>query len=105
VCSSEACQKQRQLENMASWRQRHPDYPARRQIRLREIRAAKGEVVDPPEVAAPLDRLPWDVAQKSFGVQGADFIGHLGRVLAQESKKSMAGQVAVVTGESGRLPP
>jgi hypothetical protein len=30
---------------------------------------------------APLDRLPWDVAQDEFGVQGADFIGIFGQLL------------------------
>ena len=32
-------------------------------------------------MADPLSRLPWDIAQDQFGVQGADFIGVLGRLL------------------------
>jgi hypothetical protein len=58
-------------------------------MRLRELRAAKGHAVDPLEMPVPLDRLPWDVAQKSFGVQGADFIGYLGRLLGPGAPKSM----------------
>ena len=35
----------------------------------------------PQRVPPPLDRLPWDVAQDQFGVQGADFLGIFGKVL------------------------
>jgi hypothetical protein len=28
-----------------------------------------------------LARLPWDIAQSEFGVQGADFIGVMGKVI------------------------
>ncbi len=89
VCSFEACQQERQRRNVAAWLHSHPDDAVRRHIRRRELRAAKGHPVDPLKMPVPLDRLPWDVAQKSFGVQGADFIGHLGRLLGPEPKKSM----------------
>ncbi|MBV8073019.1 MAG: hypothetical protein JO270_24175 [Acidobacteriaceae bacterium] len=36
---------------------------------------------EPLNLPSPLDQLPWDLAQDQFGVQGADFIGHLGKVL------------------------
>jgi hypothetical protein len=35
----------------------------------------------PLRVPPPLDRLPWDIAQDQFGIQGADFLGVFGRVL------------------------
>lgn len=37
--------------------------------------------VDPLVLPPPLSRLPWDIAQETFGVVGSDFLGHLGRVL------------------------
>jgi hypothetical protein len=39
---------------------------------------ARGALSQPPEplrLPAPLNRLPWDIAQDEFGVKGADFIG------------------------------
>jgi hypothetical protein len=49
---------------------------ARAALALEEQRA-------PPSlrVRTPLGRLPWDVAQTEFGVQGADFLGVLGGLL------------------------
>jgi len=38
-------------------------------------------------VPAPLDRLPWAVAQTEFKVQGADFLAHMGRLLLGAARK------------------
>jgi hypothetical protein len=35
----------------------------------------------PVRLPLPLNRLPWDLAQERFGVQGADFLGGMGKVL------------------------
>ena len=56
-------------------------------------RAAQGLDVEPLRVPAPLDRLPWDVAQDQFTVQGADFIAVFGRLLLQHTQDEMRGQV------------
>jgi hypothetical protein len=70
-------------------------------MRLRELRAAKKEAVDPLELPPPLGGLPWEVAQKAFGVQGTDFIGHLGGVILRWAQKSMRQQGPESTRESG----
>jgi hypothetical protein len=104
VCSTEACQKQRQRNNVAAWFQRNPDYPIRRRIRLRELRAAKGHPVDPLELPAPLGELPWAMAQKQFGIQGADFLGYLGRLLRRDQQKQMLAQLPDITSDTRGLP-
>lgn len=72
-------------------------------MRLRELHAAKGEPVDPLELPPPLNELPWDVAQKQFGVKGTDFLGQFGRVLLKGAKKQLPDQLADSAQESGGL--
>jgi hypothetical protein len=48
----------------------------------------------PLRVPPPLDRLPWDVAQDQFGVQGADFLGIFGKVLLGAVQDQRRVQVA-----------
>jgi hypothetical protein len=43
----------------------------------------------PLRVPPPLDRLPWDVAQDQFGVQGADFIGVMGALLVRATQDQL----------------
>jgi hypothetical protein len=104
VCSAPACQQERQRRNFAAWTQRHPEDAVRRRIAARRRRAAKHEAVDPLVVPAPLSKLPWDVAQKQFEVQGADFIAYLGKVLWVGVTKQWAGQVHDITRQSGKVP-
>lgn len=44
-------------------------------------------------VRAPLDRLPWDVAQTEFGSQGADFLAVLGGLLVRVAQTERRAQV------------
>lgn len=83
VCSSPECQAERRKKTQAAWRAANPDYFAARRLAERAAQATEPEQARPPplRVPAPLDRLPWDVAQDAFGVQGAEFIGLFGRVL------------------------
>jgi len=60
------------------WRAANPDYFAARRI---QARAGSLTPAEPLRVRPPLDRLPWDIAQDAFGVQGADFLGVFGQVL------------------------
>jgi len=103
VCSAKPCQEKRQQDNAAAWRARHPEYGVKRRMRLRELRAAKEEAVDPLALPGPLGELPWDVAQEQFGVQGADFIGHLARVVLRVAKELMRRQGLESTRESSGL--
>lgn len=82
ACSQPDCQRRRRAETQADWRRRHPGYFAARRLGDRE---ADGDPT-PPRLPAPLAKLPWDLAQDQFGVQGAGFIGQLGRVLLAEAQ-------------------
>jgi hypothetical protein len=74
-----------------SWRERNPDYFVARRLKQRTA------IVPPPpaplRVPPPLDRLPWDIAQDQFGVQGADFLGVFGRVLVGAAQDQRQAQV------------
>ncbi len=94
MCSSPTCQVARRKKTQASWREHNPDYFTARRLKLRAV-------VEPPpapppaplRVPPPLDRLPWDLAQDQFGVQGADFLGVFGRVLLGAAQDQRASQV------------
>lgn len=108
VCSSPACQAARRKKTQASWREKNPDYFAARRLAERAARAKQAQQAEPAEqpstapakepsrgppvrMPPPLDRLPWDVAQDEFGVQGADFLELFGRVLvrvAQDQRRA-----------------
>lgn len=83
VCSSAECQGARRKQTQASWRSRNPDYFAGRRLKERAalVSPPPAPAPAPLRVPAPLDRLPWDIAQDQFGVQGADFLGIFGRLL------------------------
>jgi ParB-like nuclease domain len=72
------CQAARRKKVQAAWRAKNPDYFIGRRIQQRN---AEGSPPAPLRMPAPLSRLPWDIAQAEFTVQGADFIGVLGTLL------------------------
>lgn len=74
ACKPE-CQAARRKKVQAAWRAKNPDYFIGRRIQQRN---AEGRPPAPLRMPAPLSRLPWDIAQAEFTVQGADFIGVLG---------------------------
>jgi hypothetical protein len=87
TCSRPECQSARRAKTQASWRERNPEYFVARRMKQR---AAADRPPAPLPMPAPLDRLPWDVAQDEFGVQRADFLAHLGKVLfgaAQDQRR------------------
>ena len=78
-------------KQQAAWRRRNPDYFAARRILARKSLAGP---VDPLRVPPPLNRLPWDIAQTEFGVQGADFIGVMATLLLGSAQMQFTAQVA-----------
>jgi hypothetical protein len=83
TCAAAACQRQRRVRRQAAWRAANPDYFAARRI---QARAAAANPPEPQRVRPPLDRLPWDIAQDEFGVQGAEFLGVFGQVLLRHAQ-------------------
>jgi hypothetical protein len=51
-----------------------------------DVRRELPQPPDPLRVPAPLNRLPWNLAQDQFGPQGADFLGAMGTVLLEATK-------------------
>lgn len=122
ACSTPSCQSARRKKKQAAWRAAHPDYFVARRLQERAASAeeprphepsagtsaAADAVTRPPEplaVRPPLDRLPWDLAQSHFGVQGADFIAVLGGLLLRATQSQMRGQALGKTGKADGLPP
>jgi hypothetical protein len=58
---------------------------------------------EPPSVAPPLDRLPWELAKDEFGIQGAEFIGSLGRLLLGVAKDQIWSYPIEIAGQFSRL--
>jgi len=68
---------------------RNPEYAVARRLLAR----SSDSDPDPPRPPRPLDRLPWDIAQTEFGVQGAEFMSEFGRVLATQRQMQMRAEV------------
>ena len=102
TCKNKDCQTSRRRKKQKAWRKAHPDYFIRKRI---EKRGNQNPPPDPLRLPAPLSKLPWETAQFEFGVQGADFIGHLGIVLLQSAQSQFEAYVADSKGSAGTLPP
>jgi hypothetical protein len=52
-------------------------------------RDGREPMAEPLRLPAPLSQLPWDVAQSQFGVQGADFIGIMARLILEDAQSQL----------------
>jgi hypothetical protein len=101
ACRDPECQAARRVQTQRNWRESRPDYFTARRIRER------GEQDRPPEplrLPPPLNRLPWDIAQDQFGVEGTDFIGVLSTVLLRFAQDQFKGYSIDRTGVADTLP-
>jgi hypothetical protein len=101
ACGNPECQAARRVQTQRNWRESRPDYFTARRIRER------GEQDRPPEplrLPPPLSRLPWDIAQDQFGVQGTDFIGVLSTVLLRSAQDQFRAYSTDNTGLADTLP-
>jgi hypothetical protein len=108
ACSEPACQSTRRQQTQAHWRARNAEYFVARRIAERAGAAGSVALVEAERASSaaapaepitarmpkPLDRLPWDVAQDQFGVQGAEFLSALGRLLVRRAQDERTRQVA-----------
>ena len=101
ACSKPACQALRRQKKQAAWRARNPDYFAGRRI---QARGACDESLEPLRLPAPLNQLPWDIAQSEFGVQGADFIGVMGALLLHSTQSQLKAYRVDSAGDPAVLP-
>jgi hypothetical protein len=87
ACSA-TCTAKLRKKTQAAWRARHPEYA----IASRIAKKAEDPRGLPPRVPPPLTRLPWDLAKDEFGVQRAEFLGALGRLLVWAAKDEIRRQ-------------
>ena len=90
ACGQADCQGVHRRKMQAAWRRRNPEYFVARRMQERGTREQPQE---PLRLSSPLSRLPWDVAQSEFGVQGADFLGVMGKVLLRPAQFEFRGHV------------
>ena len=100
ACSAATCQRRRRAQTQAAWRAVNPDYFAARRI---QTRAASANPLEPLRVRAPLDRLPWDIAQDEFGAQGADFLGVMGTLILGAAQDEIRAYLVDSTRDPGPL--
>ena len=100
ACRRPECQLARGRKQQAAWRRRNPDYFAARRILARKSMSGP---VEPLRVPPPLNRLPWDIAQSEFGMQGADFIGVMATLLLGNAQTQFRMQITDSNADGGRL--
>ena len=101
ACRNSDCQAARRVQTQKSWRDRNADYFVARRIQERGNQEKRSE---PLRLPPPLNRLPWDIAQDQFGVQGADFIGVFGTVLLRAAQDQFKAYPFDSTGLADTLP-
>lgn len=69
-----------------------------------QARKTRPQPPNPLRLPAPLDGLPWDLAQDEFGVQGADFLGVMGTLLLGAAQDEIKTYAADSKGLAGTLP-
>jgi len=102
ACGRADCQAAHRRKMQAVWRARNPDYFLAHRLQKRSSEKQRAE---PLRLPGPLNRLPWDVAQDEFGVQGADFLGVMGKVLLRAAQFEFRGHGADSKELAGILPP
>jgi hypothetical protein len=101
ACGQADCQAARRQRTQANWRSHNPDYFIARRMQARSTRSQPPE---PLRLPRPLNRLPWDLAQDQFGVQGADFLGVMGTVLLDAAQDQFKAYPLDCNGFAGILP-
>ena len=102
ACDRPECQTARRRKTQASWRGRNPDYAVGWRL---DRRKAQTEESEPLRLPPPLPRLPWSIAKDQFGVQGADFLGVMGKVILLAAKDQMRPYPIDPPALPSRLPP
>jgi hypothetical protein len=83
ACGKPGCQAARRKKTQAQWRAKNPDYATGYRL---QRRSAQERAPEPLRVAAPLNRLPWDMAKDEFGGKATDFLGVMSALLMRSAK-------------------
>src|SRR5437899_11455826 len=102
ACQRPECQAARRQKKQKAWRKRNPDYFIARRIK---DRSGQDRSPEPLRLPPPLSRLPWDIAQSQFGIEGTDFIGILGAVLLRSAQSQFRAYVTEDSRLADTLPP
>src|SRR5215470_15515930 len=102
ACGQADCQAVQRRKMQAAWRARNPDYFVARRIQERSKRDRRPKAL---RLSAPLSRLPWDLAQDEFGVQGTDFLGVMGTLLLHAAQFEFKAYPVDCKQVAGTLPP
>ena len=104
TCGSGSCQHEQKLRTDAKWREKHPDYFVGRRLQARREELEKGgdgaAVRGPP---AEMRRVPPDMAQEAFGVQGVVIIEFVVRLLYRAAQEAMHAQHAGISEKIDRV--
>src|SRR2546429_8647077 len=90
ACGRPEGQVARRKKKQKAWRERNPDYFIARRIK---DRSGQDRPPEPLRLPPPLSRLPWDIAQSQFGIEGTDFIGIMGTVLLRAAQSQFRAYV------------
>ncbi len=101
VCSSEACQRERQRRAVAAWRKRHPDYDKENRLRKRLAKAGRAEPA-PPD-GDPLAGLDWSAARNAVGFEVSVVIEESGKVIANWARNAVGTKVSRQPGQSAKV--
>lgn len=124
-CSKAECRQRRKREAQSRWLNGNREYFVERRLRKRsEAAAAADEAANRPcqfrsmdpakgpvprrpaaiRMGAPLDRVPWELAQDEIGVQVTDLIGLVAKVLLRATQDEIRVQLAVSKADRPRVP-
>jgi len=101
ACQRPECQAARRQKKQKAWRKRNPDYFIARRIK---DRSGQDRSPEPLRLPPPLSRLPWDIAQSQFGIEGTDFIGVMGAVLLRATQSQLKAYLTENSKLAGILP-
>jgi hypothetical protein len=101
TCNQPECQAARRKQTQASWRKRNPGYARALRIQLQLETKPPLQAMHLP---APLPDLPWNMAQKEFGIKGAAFVGIMGGLMLRSIKDQIRRQPVDLSGDPSTLP-
>ena len=111
TCGAPECRKEQKRRTQSRWSKANSEYWVARRItaKVASLEQEQTEGTRTPLLGAPppadMGKFPWDLAQESFGAQGAVIIAFFVRLLLRTRQDAIKGQPAENKGESPKVPP